>query len=129
MTEAKTILVVDDDRLSRKLVKTLLEGNGYTVTSADSGGAALAALAQSPPSLMVLDLMMPDMDGFEVLRRLRSDTATRDLPVLLVTALDQADVRARLVNAGTVEIITKPLDRWRLAASLARLLGDRTDAR
>lgn len=127
MNSAKHILVVDDDRLSRKLVETLLEGDGYAVACVDSGSTALKAIAEAAPDLVVLDLMMPGMDGFEVLRQLRSTPATRNLPVVLVTALDQADVHARLASAGAVEILTKPLDRWKLAGCLTRLLGGKSD--
>lgn len=128
MNDAKNILVVDDDRLSRKLVETLLEGDGYSVTCAGSGADALEAIAAARPDLVVLDLMMPGMDGFEVMRQLRSAPATRDLPVVLVTALDQADVLARLANVGALEILTKPLDRWKLAGCLTKLLGGKSDA-
>lgn len=128
MNDAKNILVVDDDRLSRKLVETLLEGDGYSVTCAGSGADALEAIAAARPDLVVLDLMMPGMDGFEVMRQLRSAPATRDLPVVLVTALDQADVLARLANVGALEILTKPLDRWKLADCLTKLLGGKSDA-
>jgi CheY-like chemotaxis protein len=123
MEMAKRILVVDDDRLNRMLLETLLKNDGYDVLCVDSGRAALQAIAASPPALVLLDLMMPGMDGFEVMRQMKCMQAARDIPVVLVTALENSGVRARLANAGAVEVINKPVDRWELAACMEKLLG------
>ncbi len=124
MTSRKKILITDDDPHSRKLEEALLQASGYTVRSVDSGPAALHAVAADPPDLILLDLMMPGMDGFEVVRQLKADPVTRRIPIIMVTALDDDGSRARLAAAGVSEVITKPLDRWILQARIDKLLGD-----
>jgi CheY-like chemotaxis protein len=124
MSTSKTILIVDDDSRNRKLEEALLRADGYAVQSVDSGAAALAAIARTPPDLILLDLMMPGMDGFEVIRGMKADPAMQAIPVILVTALDDAASRARAAAAGVSDVITKPIDRWELKASLDKLLGD-----
>lgn len=128
MTTMKKILVTDDDPRNRKLQETLLRANGYEVRSADSGRAALDLVAAEPPDLILLDLMMPDMDGFEVVRQLKADPATRSLPIIMVTALDDDGSRARLAAAGVSEVINKPVDRWALQACIEKLLGGMHEA-
>lgn len=127
MTLAKSILIADDEARNRKLIETLLRAGGYEVRSTDSGRGALDAVAAEPPDLILLDLMMPGMDGFEVVRRLKADPATRDIPVAMVTALDDEASHARLQAVGISEVIHKPIDRWALQACVDRLLGGRDD--
>jgi CheY-like chemotaxis protein len=129
MTPKKKILVTDDDPRNRKLEEALLRANGYAVRSVESGRAALDAVAADPPDLILLDLMMPGMDGFEVVRQLKADTATFRIPIIMVTALDDPASRARLATAGVSEVITKPVDRWVLQACVEKLLGDTHDPR
>lgn len=124
MTTKRKVLIADDDPRNRKLLETLLHAGGYEVQCADSGRAALSAIAVAPPDLLLLDLMMPGMDGFEVVRRVKSDTAMSRLPIIMVTALDDAGSRARLAAAGISEVITKPVDRWELKTRMDKLLGD-----
>ncbi|MFA4969442.1 MAG: response regulator [Sulfuritalea sp.] len=124
MTPPKKILVVDDDPRNRKLEETLVRAGGHEARSVDSGQVALDAIAADPPDLILLDLMMPGMDGFEVVRRLKVDPATRDIPIIMVTALDDDGSRARLSAAGVSDLLTKPVDRWALQACIDKLLGD-----
>ncbi|MBI2305886.1 MAG: response regulator [Rhodocyclales bacterium] len=124
MIAGQGILIADDDPRNRKLMETLLRADGHEVRSADSGQAALDAVAAEAPALILLDLMMPGMDGFEVLRRLKADPAAQGIPIVMVTALDDAASRARLEAAGISEVIHKPIDRWALQACVARVLGD-----
>lgn len=123
MQTNKKILIVDDDSRNRKLEEALLRSDGYEVHSVDSGTAALAAISATAPDLILLDLMMPGMDGFEVMRRLKNDPNAKEIPVILVTALDDAASRARATAAGVTDVITKPIDRWELKACLDKLLG------
>lgn len=123
MTTEKKILITDDDPRNRRLEETLLQASGYKVCSVESGQAALDAVAADPPDLILLDLMMPGMDGFEVVRRLKANPATSYIPIVMVTALDDDGSRARLAAAGVSEVINKPLDRWALQACVDRLLG------
>lgn len=117
------ILVADDDVRNRKLLDTLLHADGYTVRCVESGPATLQAIATEIPDVLLLDLMMPGMDGFEVLRRLRAEPATRGIPIVMITALDDDASGARLAAAGIADILTKPLDRWKLKACLEKLIG------
>lgn len=116
------VLVVDDDALNRKVVLTLLRAEGHEVQCVNSGQEALEAIARRRPDLVLLDLMMPGMDGFEVVRRLRAQADGAQLPVVAVSAIDHAGARARLAAAG-VTIINKPIDRWALKACVDHLLA------
>lgn len=119
----RKILVADDDSRNRKLLETLLRADGYLVASVDSGQATLDAVASDRPDLILLDLMMPGMDGFEVVRRLKGDVDARDIPIVMVTALDDAGSRMRLLAAGVADLIAKPVDRWQLKERLEQVLG------
>jgi len=126
MSSNQKILVADDDSRNRKLLETLLRADGYLVASVGSGQATLDAVATDRPHLILLDLMMPGMDGFEVVRRLKGDEGTRDIPIVMVTALDDAGSRMRLLAAGVADLLPKPIDRWQLKERLERLLGSVT---
>lgn len=115
------VLIADDDPLNRKLLETLLRGPGYQLRSVASGAEALAEIAADRPDLLLLDLMMPGMDGFEVVRRIRADDALNGLSIVMVTSLDDEGALTRLASAGVTEIIHKPLDRWALMSCVARL--------
>ncbi len=113
-----TILAVDDTPQNLTVLGELLS-HDYTVRAANSGAAALQLAALQPqPDLILLDLMMPAMDGFEVMRRLRADTRTRDIPVICVTALNATEDEERGLAAGAVDYLTKPL---RASVLLARV--------
>ena len=120
-----SILVVDDDSRNRKLLDTLLRADDYAVRCFENGAAALAAIAVERPDAILLDLMMPGMDGFEVVRHLKADPATRSIPVIMITALDDEASRVRLAASGIDSFITKPVDRWQLKACLEKLLVGR----
>jgi sigma-B regulation protein RsbU (phosphoserine phosphatase) len=111
------ILVVDDIEWNRALIGTLLEEAGYTrISYAVDGVDALAKIAEETPDLVILDIMMPGLDGFEVCRRLRADRAYAGLPVLVQTALSGVEDRNRAFDAGTTDLVMKPLDRTELLA-------------
>ena len=118
------ILVADDDARNRKLLETLLTSDGYHVATVGSGQAVLDSVAADKPDLVLLDLMMPGMDGFEVVRRLKGSADLRGIPIVMITALDDAGSRARLMAAGVADLLIKPVDRWKLKESLQRLVGD-----
>jgi len=123
----RTVLVVDDDSLNRKLLETLLRADGYEVSSVDSGSAAIDAVISCLPDLVLLDAMMPGMDGFEVARRLKASPATHAIPLVMITALDDAASGTRLNAAGVEAVLNKPVDRWELKAALKRILGTVTE--
>ena len=128
-TPPRSLLIVDDDPRNRKLLETLLVADGYAVRSCDSGAAALRSVAERLPDAILLDVMMPGMDGFEVARRLKADPAACEIPLLMVTALDDEASRQRLAAAGIAHVLTKPVDRWHLKARLAALFGGTGDER
>ena len=104
------ILVVDDELKNRKLLGDLLEAQGHQVTVAEDGQQALDEIAKDPPDVVLLDIMMPKMDGFEVCRRLKADPKTAAIPILLVTALRERDDRLKGIEAGANDFISKPVD-------------------
>lgn len=99
------ILVVDDDRLFRELYRTALRFEGFDVSTASDGVAALRSIERNPPSLVVLDVNMPGLDGWGVLQELSSHDSTRAIPVIVVTASD-----VTRATAQAVAILSKPLD-------------------
>jgi DNA-binding response OmpR family regulator len=116
MIHKGTILVVDDTPVNLRLMVGTLETEGYRVHVADSGELALASLAAATPDLILLDIMMPQMDGFEVYRRLRTLEAGRDIPVMFLSALTDLDHRVEGLKLGAVDFITKPFQREELLA-------------
>ncbi len=121
----RKVLVADDDGRCRKLMTTLLHADGYEVLCTESGAEVLAAIADDVPDILLLDLMMPGMDGFEVVRQLKADPASERIKIVMVTALDDDASRARLASAGVRHVLTKPVDRWKLKACLEELItGD-----
>jgi DNA-binding response OmpR family regulator len=116
--------VVDDQEDFRRLVTFTLERSGLpiTVEAVGSGAEALARAAADIPDMVLLDVMMPEMDGFEVCERLRSNVRTAFIPILMLTALDDSEHRARGFLAGTDDYIAKPFARAELLARVRRLL-------
>jgi signal transduction histidine kinase len=105
------VLVVDDQDPNRLLLRDMLEAQGHTVIEAADGSAALERVSESAPDVVLLDIDMPGMDGFEVCRRLKAAPATASIPVLLVTALTQRDHRLLGIGAGANDYLTKPIDK------------------
>jgi DNA-binding response OmpR family regulator len=105
-----TVLVVDDMAANRSVLCRQLELNKYGVISVDSGEAALELLTRTRPDIVLLDYMMPNMNGIEVLRRLRADPATVDLPVIMVTARAENQATIEALEAGADDYVTKPID-------------------
>lgn len=105
------VLVVDDQDPNRLLLRDLLEAQGHEVIEAIDGSEALQQVATTAPDVVLLDIGMPGMDGFEVCRRIKSEPTTASIPVLLVTALSQRDQRLLGIGAGANDYITKPIDK------------------
>lgn len=121
MTAPQTILVVDDVATNVKLLADILAARGYRALTAASGAEALERVREDRPDLVLLDVMMPGMSGYEVCQALRSDGATRMLPIVLVTALDPSE-RVRGLEAGADDFLTKPISQPELLARVKSLL-------
>ncbi len=116
------ILVVDDDAKNLRLMSAILENDGYDLDTATNGGEALAKTRSFSPDLVFLDIMMPGMDGYEVCRRLKGDASLRDIPVVMVTALEDRESRIRGLESGAHDFLTKPIDSTELAVRAKNLL-------
>ena len=104
------ILVVDDEKKNRIFLKDVLEVKGYHVSEAEDGKQAFHRVMNDPPDVILLDVMMPGMDGFEVCRRLKKDPKTASIPILMVTALSERSDRIKGIEAGANEFLSKPID-------------------
>ncbi|MBI5833612.1 MAG: response regulator [Armatimonadetes bacterium] len=123
---AKLILVVEDEHPVARLIQVNLESVGYEVRVAANGAEALAALAEQMPALVVLDVVMPRMDGFEVLRHLKSDPDTADLPVVMLTARSDEQSIFQGWAGGVHSYMTKPFHPEDLLLLVERMLSDVT---
>lgn len=109
------ILVADDDPEMRRLVRFILERDGYKVLEAEDGEQALSLAFDASPSVILLDVRMPKMDGYDVCRRLRSDTRTRRVPIIFISALSSARNQTDGLRLGAIEYLTKPINLKQLA--------------
>jgi PAS domain S-box-containing protein len=116
------VLVVDDNPENVALIRAQLHRAGHTVAVASSGQAGLEAALAAPPDVVLLDVMMPGMDGYEVCRRLRADPRTHALPIVILTALHDRTDKIRALEAGADEFLSKPVDRAELLARVGSLL-------
>src|SRR5881392_2996316 len=123
--EPTRILIADDNPQGVELLEAYLSGCDYEVDTAADGEETLQKLKDWRPDLVLLDIMMPKISGFEVCKRLRADPATRDTAVLMSTALDQPSDVERAVEVGTDEFLTKPINKTELLLRVRTLLKSR----
>ncbi len=122
MTKSPKILIVDDDDRNLRLMESILKANGYVVIKAYDGEQALQAVAAEKPDLLLLDAMMPKMNGFEVCLRLKKERGTRLLPVIMVTALNALEDKVQALEIGADDFLSKPINRLELLAKMRSVL-------
>ena len=121
MTDAGVVLVVDDKSANRRLLEAVLSPRGYRVVTAESGEEALRLLAEDRPDVVLLDIVMPGIDGYEVCRRIRADEQTALLPVVMITASGEQE-KVMATEAGADDFVTKPFDQFELLARVRSLV-------
>jgi DNA-binding response OmpR family regulator len=116
------ILIVDDERQNRELLEAMLAPEGFDLLLAARGEEACALVLQQPPDLILLDAMMPGMDGYHVAARVKGNPCTSHIPIIMISALDDRATRMRGLNAGAEDFLTKPIDRAELCVRMRNLL-------
>jgi len=117
-----TVMVVDDAPDNLELLNSVLSQQGYRVLEFPCAELALQAVAQAPPDLILLDIMMPDMDGFAMCQRLKTDARLQAIPVLFISAMNDLDHKLRAFSEGGVDYVTKPFQKEEVAARVATQL-------
>jgi PAS domain S-box-containing protein len=116
------ILIVDDEPLERKLLELMLAPEGYDLLTAVSGEEAVAMVTRKPPDLVLLDVRMPGVDGYQVVAQLKGNVATKNIPVIMVTSLNERSATMLGLNAGAEDFLSKPIDRAELCVRVKNLL-------
>ena len=119
---SSTVLIVDDNAQNLDLLQAYLESLSCTIVTAIDGLEALSIIERNPPDLILLDVMMPRMSGFEVCKKLKADPATRSIPIIMVTALNELGDIERGVESGTDDFLTKPVKKLELLTRVKSLL-------
>lgn len=122
----KTILVIEDDQTNQNIIRHFLEKNGFIVSSAGNGEEGLQQARDKPPALILLDLMLPGMSGFQVLSRLKQDAALANIPVIILSSLTQENDIMKALKSGATDYITKPLSPIVLTTKINLLLTGRS---
>jgi adenylate cyclase len=125
MARQSTVLVVDDDAINRKLLEHHLLADGHQVTAAKDGSEALALLHDEPPDIVLLDILMPGVDGFQVLEHIRADSVLRDIPVIMISGLEDFESVIRCIELGAEDYLPKPFNPVLLRARINAGLNKR----
>lgn len=116
--QAATILLIDDNKLNARMIDLILKNDNFLVISTTSGKEGLELAAEKNPDLILLDIMMPEMDGFEVCRHLKASEITRDIPVIFLTSKSDSDGLVKGFELGAADYVTRPFNRTELLARL-----------
>jgi PAS domain S-box-containing protein len=122
MENTSTILIVDDTAIGRDTLESLLYGDSYELIFAENGKEAIRKAIDNNPDLILLDIMMPEMDGFEVCQRLRAEPSTAEVPIIIVTTLDDQQSRLKGIESGADDFVSKPFSRTELRARVSSIL-------
>jgi two-component system phosphate regulon response regulator PhoB len=122
----KSILIIEDDQTTQNIIRHFLEKNGFAVASAGDAEEGLRQARDKPPALIILDLMLPGMSGFQVLSRLKQDAALAPIPVVILSSLTQEDDIMKALTSGAADYITKPLSPIVLVTKIKLLLTERS---
>jgi CheY-like chemotaxis protein len=120
------VLVVDDDSDGREIMAIVLTYDGFLTTTAGSGEEALAVVAQQRPDLILVDVRMPGMNGYDFAATIKGNAATRDIPIIMMSALSDREARAPCMEAGAADYLAKPMDRAEIVSRVGRALGIKT---
>lgn len=123
MSTDAIILIIDDDEAMLEMIQQSLSTSGFTALTAQSGQEGLQIAAEKKPDAIVLDWMMPEMDGNEVLKALKKDNALKDIPVMMLTAKDEINNISEILTMGAKEYIVKPFDRENMVLRLRNMIG------
>ena len=119
----KTVLIIDDENYINRLVQFNLVADGYNVITATNGREGLELIKKNRPDLVILDIAMPEFDGFAVLEKMRADNSLRSIPVLVLTAKVMEEVEKRAINLGAAGFITKPFSPANLSVRIKDIIG------
>jgi CheY-like chemotaxis protein len=122
-TPPARILIVDDELDNRELLKIVLKWAGFLTRTADGGEEALRSAAADPPDLILVDLMMPGIDGYQLTAALKKDPQTQNIPIIMLSAMSDSATRKRALSTGADAYITKPIDRAELCEQVRSVLG------
>ncbi len=120
----KVVLIIDDDEKLSKMLAFLFMAKGFKVESANSGPAAFEVLDRIKPSVVILDIMMPEMDGFEVCEKVKGDPVLKDIPVIILSALSSEQNREKSVSLGAYAYFEKPFKSAELVSTAVEAIGD-----
>lgn len=121
-TQKPKVLVVDDNLQNLELILAYLEDVDCATLSAEGGQEALDLIEKDPPDLVLLDVMMPKISGFEVCKRIKNNPKTAEIPIIMVTALSEMGDIERAINSGTDDFLSKPVNKWELLARVKTML-------
>lgn len=116
------ILIADDQRQNRQLLEVMLSPEGFVFLTAARGDEALAIVAQQSPDLILLDVMMPGMDGYQVAAKIKGNLATKNIPIIMVSGLHDSGARMLAKSAGADDFLSRPVDRAELVVRVRNLL-------
>lgn len=128
MSDNKLILAVDDENDVLLIIKTALLSEGFEVVTAASGPEALTAMAEKTPDLVILDMMMPEMTGFDVLEKMRSDTTTQSTPVIMLTGINDKEKIRTAIDSGVSYYMVKPFEFHDLISKVKLAIADAEQA-